>query len=51
MLALGSMKEVIEGQVKAGKVKFDLENYLQNVVLANLANPGKDSWNGLLGRD
>ncbi len=41
MLALGSTQEVIECQMAAGKVKFDLGVFLQNVVLSNIANPGQ----------
>ncbi len=40
MMALGSTQEVIERQLAAGKVQFDLSTFLQNVVLSNIANPG-----------
>jgi hypothetical protein len=39
MLALGSAQEVIESQIKAGKVQFDIGSFLQNVVLADLNSP------------
>jgi hypothetical protein len=41
MLSLGSAQEVIEGQIKAGNVKFDLGMFLENVVMADIASPGK----------
>jgi hypothetical protein len=41
MLALGSAQEVIERQIHAGKVEFDIAGFLENVVLADIANPGK----------
>ncbi len=41
MLALGSTQEVIERQLAAGRVKFDLAVFLQNVVLSNIASPGE----------
>ena len=39
MLALGTAQEVIERQVAAGNVEFDIKGFLENVVLADLANP------------
>ena len=39
MLALGTAQEVIERQVAAGNVDFDIKGFLENVVLADLANP------------
>ncbi len=41
MLSLGSCQEVIESHIKAGSVKFDLGMFLENVVMANIASPGK----------
>ena len=41
MLALGSSQEVLERQIAAGKVDFDIAGFLENVVLADIANPGK----------
>ena len=41
MLALGASQETIECQREAGKLQFDIGVYLQNVVLANIANPGE----------
>ena len=40
MLALGSVHEVIEGQIEEGKVDFDIKGFLENVVLNDAANPG-----------
>jgi len=39
MLALGSKQEVIEAQIAAGRVRFDLTNFLTGVVLADLNSP------------
>ena len=40
MLTLGSVHEVIEGQIEEGKVDFDIKGFLENVVLNDAANPG-----------
>jgi hypothetical protein len=40
MLALGSVQEVVERQIKNGNVNFDMAGFMQNVVLADVANPG-----------
>ena len=40
MLALGSVQEVVEREIRAGKVNFDLSGFMHNVVLADIANPG-----------
>lgn len=40
MLALGSVQDVVERQIKAGNVNFDMNGFLHNVVLADVANPG-----------
>jgi len=47
MLALGSVHEVIEGQIEEGKVDFDIKGFLENVVLNDAANPASPF---LLGR-
>ena len=39
MLALGTAQEVIERQVGAGNVEFDIKGFLENVVLVDLVNP------------
>ena len=39
MLALGSKQEVLEAQIKAGNVRFDISNFLTGVVLADLNSP------------
>ena len=39
MLALGSSQEVIENQIKAGNVQFDISSFMTNVVLADLNSP------------
>lgn len=41
MLALGSVHEVVERQIAAGNVDFDIKGFLENVVLMDAANPGK----------
>lgn len=47
MLALGSVQEVIERQILAGKVEFDIAGFLENVVIADVSNPASPF---LLGR-
>ena len=39
MLALGSSQEVIENQIKAGNVQFDISSFMTDVVLADLNSP------------
>ena len=39
MLALGSAQEVIETQIKAGNVQFDIGSFMTDVVLADLNSP------------
>lgn len=39
MLALGSVQEFIETQIKEGKVQFDIGNFMSAVVLADLNSP------------
>merc|ERR1719305_1176954 len=39
MLALGSAQDVIEEQISARKVNFDIGNFLTGVVLADLNSP------------
>ena len=39
MLALGTAQEVIERQINAGNVEFDIKGFLENIVLPDLANP------------
>ena len=41
MLALGSVQEVVERQIRSGKVNFDLAGFMHNVVLADIASPGE----------
>ena len=43
MLALGSVHEVVERQIAEGNVDFDIKGFLENVVLADAANPGKSN--------
>jgi hypothetical protein len=40
MLALGSVQEVVERQIRSGNVNFDMAGFMHNVVLADVANPG-----------
>ncbi len=44
MLALGSVQEVVERQIKNGNVNFDMAGFMQNVVLTDVANPGLLTW-------
>merc|ERR1719365_525324 len=39
MMALGSAQELIENQINARKVNFDIGNFLSGVVLADLNSP------------
>lgn len=39
MLALGSAQEVIESQIKQGRVNFDISGFMTGVVLADLNSP------------
>ena len=41
MLAMGGVRLMFVGAIKEGKVKFDFPDFLQNVLLADLANPGE----------
>ncbi len=41
MTALGSVQEVVDRQIKSGNVNFDMAGFLTNVVLEDVANPGK----------
>ena len=41
MLALGSVQEVVERQIRSGNVNFDMAGFMNNVVLSDVANPGK----------
>ena len=41
MLALGSAQDVLVRNMEAGKVNFEIGGFLQSVVLANIAQPGK----------
>ena len=43
MLALGSVQEVVERQIRTGNVNFDMAGFMQNVVLADIANPGENT--------
>ena len=40
MLALGSVQEVVDRQIKSGNAIFDMAGFMQNVVLPDVANPG-----------
>ena len=41
MLAMGGVRLMFVGAIKEGKVKFDFPDFLQNVLLADLSNPGE----------
>ena len=41
MLALGSAQEIIESQIKAGNVQFDIGGFMTDVVLQDLNSPGQ----------
>ena len=43
MLALGSAQEIIESQIKAGNVQFDIGGFMTDVVLQDLNSPGEAS--------
>ena len=43
MLALGSAQEIIETQIKAGNVQFDIGGFMTDVVLQDLNSPGETS--------
>ena len=41
MLAMGGVRLMFVSAIKEGKVKFDFPDFLQNVLLADLSNPGE----------
>ena len=43
MMALGSIRTLVIDFIQDGKMQFDLNGFLQNVVLANLNENGETS--------